>query len=552
MIDGESMINNNYQLSNDVNIVLEPRHGDHHSINVKYGYFILGLSLVHIFYRNIMKFLYIKRWISNGTHSKLLRLWSSVPTWIIITVWCLIIFFVGGFHIEDFPEEYVTVAKRYGRIAYSLIPLNIYLILRPANVRLWKIGYYIENLNLHKWLSRLIAVCSAIHAAGYCYKWIKEGKLLTKPFKLLNFLGVIAFVLFAILIVVSIRSMRRRNYILFYLLHNITAWCMVLLITLHARPGVTAIAFVNLALLGYQLYLRFYAAFKIDTLKVIDSPRSTLRIIKISQPDTFQNWLPASHIRLNYSVLNIRSWVTATHPFTLANIIDDDNHNLVLIVKKTSFAFDPMQSYILTGPYPSLPAPFFTNSKIVNLICGGSGISFVLPIYRYFKVCNPISIVRLVWCIREKEDTFIINQLDIEGIEVYITSTIGQSSSLNPSSSSSTISFEPIEQIVDDNEQVHGLLQDESGIELQELKSKDDDAEDEERTKYSLEKLPMGVKYRVGRPKLDEVFAIDDPTLVEDKKNSWVVACGPDSLIADAKEWSKQHAYQFYFEKYEM
>ncbi|KAG7662701.1 AIM14 [[Candida] subhashii] len=538
------MNDNNIHMLNDVNR-LQPRHGDHHYINVKYGYFIFGLSLVHIFYRTILKYVYVKRWISTGTHSRLLRRYSSIPTWLIVSVWFLIIFFVGGFHIDDFSEEYIVSAKRFGRIAYCLIPLNIFLILRPTDVRLWKIGYYIENLNLHKWISRLIAFCVAIHSVGYFYKWITEGTILSKPFEILNLLGVIVFILFAILIVLSIRSMRRRNYVLFYVLHNITAWSMVLLIALHARPGVTIFAFVNMALLCYQLYLRYYASYKVDTLKVIEKPTSTLRIVKINQPDNFKSWLPASHIRLNYSMSNIRSWTNATHPFTLANI-SDDNNNLILIVKKTSFVFDPMQSYLLTGPYPALPSPFFNSAKLVNIVCGGSGISFALPIYRYFKVCNPNATVKLVWCIRNKVDTFIIHQLDIEGIQVFITSTIGQDSPVSSSPSTpSNSSFEPIEQVVDD-EHTQGLLQDgEDGIELQELKN------DDNNEPPTVEKS-ASTTFHVGRPKLDEVFAIEDPTLVEDKRNSWVIACGPDTLIADAKEWSKEHEYQFYFEKYEM
>ncbi|EGW33502.1 ferric reductase-like protein [Spathaspora passalidarum NRRL Y-27907] len=532
--------------SNDID--LHPRHGDHHFVNVKYGYVILAFSLVHIICRLGSKNVYLRQWSSTGSHSRLLRMYSSIPTWVVIALWVLCIFFVGGHHIEDLSEEYVVVAKRYGRIAYCLIPLNIFLILRPTNIYFWKIGYYLENLNLHKWLSRLIALCATVHAVTYTVKWLKEGATAEKSFKILNLLGVITFYLFVVLVVISVRILRRRFYNFFYIFHNITAWSMVLLIALHARPGVSIIALLNLALLMYQLYLRYISVYKVDNIKVIDSPGSTLQLININVPGKFPSWLPASHIRLNYSRRNISSWVLPTHPFTIATITEDNTPNISLIVKKNNFQFNTNQDYLLTGPYPSLPPPFFNSAKSVNIICGGSGISFGLPVFNYVKTCNTFIPIKMIWCVRNQSDTFITKHLDMTGVQVYITSILDSapgessgSSKTTPDSSTASLQQLPVF-VIEDEEQTHGLLDDD--IELQTLNP----------GKEGSERLPekSANTFNLGRPKLDEVFAIDDPTTVEDKKNCWVIACGPDELIKDAKTWAKDREYEFFFEKYEM
>ncbi|KAK6873183.1 putative metalloreductase AIM14 [Candida tropicalis] len=545
-------------------VVIEPRHGgEHHSVNVKYGIIIFAISVIHILFFLLVKFIEINRWKSNGRFNKSLWKLNNTPTWMLITLWILIIFFIGGANITEFSEEYITIAKRYGRIAYCLLPLNIYLILRPTNCVYLKPGYYLENLSLHKWLSRLISICTLIHAIGYFYKWNKEGKILIKSFRFLNFLGIVVFVMFAVLIIVSIRILRRKYYSLFYIIHNITAWSMVVLIIFHARPGVTIFGIICLILMCYQLlYLRFYKSYPVNNLKIVDIPMSTLQIIKIPKPSNFPTWLPGSHVRLNYTTSNIKSWINSSHPFTIANIPEDGVNYLSLVIKKPgNFIIDQYLTYLLTGPYISIDYPFYNSANLINIICGGSGISFGLPILNHYKSLNSNIPIKLIWCVRNRNDCFIMNQLDMTNVEVFITSA-GDSSSDEQSPSSS--SYQPVPLFVVDDEQdeshakveqtqgeeeVDGLLnQDENGIPLQSMKKesspKKEEEEDEEKSSKDV--------FKYGRPKFDEVFAIDDPTLNPNYNDSWVIACGPDQLIEDAKYWSQEKGYRFFSEKYEM
>ncbi|KAI5951516.1 AIM14 [Candida jiufengensis] len=524
-------------------IDIESRHGDHHFINIKYGYYILGLSILQILYLLIFKYLYILNWKNKGYFNKILRSIQNPSTIVILLIWFIIICFLSQWGIYNFSKEYITICKRLGRIAYCLIPLNIYLILRINNSYTLNLGYYLQNLNLHKWISRLIFLLVILHAVGFLFKWIKENTI-SKVFNIWNFLGLVSLVPFIVLIFVSIRYLRRKWYSLFYIIHNVTAWFMILLITLHARPGVLPIAIINVLLMIYQLYLRFFSGYNIDSIKVVDTPNSTLQISKISVPINFPVWLPGSHIRLNYPISSFQSWVGSTHPFTIASIYENNHQTFDLITKKTkTFSINQQFSYYLTGPYPALPPPFFTTSEIVNVICGGSGISFGLPIYQYFKINSPNTIINLIWCVRFKKDLFIVDKLDFENVQIYITSI--DDNEVEPIENTQN-NLELPKFIIEDEGEDHGLLQqEEEEIELQSIRGKDEGEEELKNTKNNK-------TYKLGRPKLDEVFAMNNPATNYDPKCSWVLACGPDSLINESRQWSKEHNYQFFSEKYEM
>ena len=521
---------------------IEPRHGNHHFVNIKYGYIILGISLLLSLHLLLFKFIYIQQWKRNGIHNRLLTYLQRPPTWFIMLIWIVIIIYLSQDNIHEIHVEDTTIAKRLGRIAYSLIPLNIFLILRFSNSPYLNPGYYLQNLNLHKWLSRLVFVLALIHGLIFTIKWIVDGTG-SKFVTIWNFLGIVVLVPFLLLMVVSIRYMRRKSYPLFYVVHNITSWLMVFLITLHARPRVWPIAIVAIAMLAMQLYSRF-ATYRVNSLKVIDIPASTLQIVKIPLPLNFPIWSPASHIRLNFSFLNIRCWVMATHPFTIASIFEDSRTSLVLIKKKTQLQFDSQCTYLMTGPYCSIPQPFFNTAQVVSILCGGSGISFGLPIYQYFKSTNPSVVVSLTWCVLNKDDLFILNQLNVSDIQVYVTGIDTQQSSEEH--------FMP-EFLVEGEDDVenHGLLKE--NIELQPIVPNPiDPSEINEGKSNKDESITNGKRYKLGRPKLDEIFAINNPTFTYDPSTTWIIACGPDGLIYDSQRWATEHNYQFFSEKYEM
>ncbi|EMG51006.1 AIM14 Probable metalloreductase AIM14 [Candida maltosa Xu316] len=525
---------------------IEPRHGgENHTVNIKYGYIIFGLSGAYILLFSLINYTQIRLWEKNNRFSKFWNNLNHPKIWMVILGWFLIIFFIGGHKITEFSEQYTTVAKRYGRVAYCLVPLDIYLILRPSDVINLKSGYYLDNLKIHKWVSRLIGLCVLLHAIGFFYKWKSEGTLISKSFSFLNFLGVVVFVLFSVLVIVSIRSLRRRNYTVFYIIHNLTSWSMVVLIAFHARPGVTVFAIISLLLFIYQFYfLKFYKSFTVNSLKVIDTPISTMSIVKIPFPTNFPtNWFPGSHVRLNYASFSFKSLVLPSHPFTISSIPQQGTTNLTLIIKKTNnFQINSTDNYSLTGPFISLPPPFFTSAKSINIICGGSGISYGLPIFNHFKSFSTNFPIKLVWTVRNVHDLFIMNQLDLTDVQVFVTSIDGQNQQQQEEGGSGGA----VPLFVVEDEEGHGLLHDDNDIPLQNMSAKKGDVKKEEEN----EEPKRG--YSLGRPKFDEVFAEEDPHTEFEMNDKWMIACGSDALIQDSKKWARDKGYSFFYEKYEM
>ena len=92
-----------------------------------------------------------------------------------------------------------------------------------------------------------------------------------------------------------------------------------------------------------------------------------------------------------------------------------------------------------------------------------------LPIYHHFKSINLTVPVKLVWTVRNQNDTFIMNQLDMTGVQVYVTSIGDTNSELQENQQHQAVPLFVIEE--EEEEEGHGLLNNESenGIELQNM-----------------------------------------------------------------------------------
>jgi NAD(P)H-flavin reductase len=495
---------------------LVARHGVHHTINIKYGYIVIALSIVYIGSHLLVKHFYFKSWNDSGHPNSRLKRILSLPLWISVVATVLIVICLSVFNIHQFSENYPIVLKRLGRIAYSLIPLTIYLALRPAAITNYQIGYYLETINFHKWVSRTIILCAATHGIGFLVKWTMENTL-AKLLILENLYGVSIAILLVVLSIVSIRYFRRSQYQLFYIVHNASVWLMTLIIAFHARPGVSFITFVALMILAVQLFERFGRSFAVSGLQIEQPEGSTLQVITMTRPDNFPHYLPGSHIRINFRGKDLRSWMLPTHPYTIASISDKNVDSLRLIIRQTSnFHLDTISEYSLTGPFPSLPNHFFATAKQVNIICGGSGISFGLPLFEYFKAHGSTS-VKLVWCIRNRNDCKILKDFAILGVHIYITEKVSSEGSLF------------------DIEQQHGLLnnteENEPSVEMTDLTKSEN--------KFIFQ----------GRPNLDEAFSDIGQS---ETSHTWAIACGPRGLIRSTKDWAQKRNIQFYSEIYEM
>lgn len=510
--------------------MLLTRHaGHHHTINIKYGYAVLGILILYALLLTVARYRHFKNWKTQGRPNNRL-IWARlchVPLIAHVLLWVALVLGLTFFNVTNYAENYTIVLKRIGRLGYCLLPLDILLVIRPPTL-----GHsYLSEIPLHKWMLRLIIACGVIHGGGYFVKWLIEGALLRKSGKVANLLGIIVFLVSLVLVVLSLRFVRRRYYALFYVIHNITVLAFVALILFHARPGVGDIVLLLAVMLAYQIYRRFTTFTNINSLAIVDKEQSSLRLLRISKPTQFAGqWQAGSHVRLAYPKRDFKSWVLPSHPYTICSLPADATVDLV-VKKGCRFQVYSSLDYALSNPYASLPPPIFTSAENVHIICGGSGISLGVPVFRYFKLNSSVQ-ASMTWCVSNKNDTYVLNELKVgHSVDVYVTDSAG-----------STI-------FVSGEEEEYGLL-DQHDIEMESFLSDEMDDSNpflDESAQLSARKL---VNLHTGRPNLDTIFAPFNYT--DDLANKWLVVCGPESLIIDVKKWGGEHKVQVFSELYDM
>lgn len=503
---------------------LLPRHGSHHFANVKYGYVILAVSILYILYLWAVRQAYHRKWSQSGRSTSFARI-TKIPLTVKIVTWI-------GFTIllcfwNPHMDEFTIHIKRFGRFAYALLPLNIFLSIKPSPL---PYNNYLELTLLHKWLSRLIIVCGLAHGIGFLIRWGMLGELF-KSVRLWNFLGLVSFVLFSILFIVSIRPIRNRIYSLFYCYHIAVAWLTLPLITLHARPGVLLYTAICSALLVWQIFtrIRHSRAVVVKSVKLPES--SGLMVIKLPRECLPKVFYPGSHLRLSRKISHVFSWIYPSHPYTIVSSASESN-SVSLVVRKTAFPIIINKEYSLMGPFQSLSLNFFQTAENLCILCGGSGISLGIPIYNHFKHINRHSgtVVKLLWVTKNGSDLYVLEDLKVSGIEVYLT----QDERGDSSKSGGDADFEQF--LLGDDELRHDDL--------------DENLSDEDVFIHSDTREDNIIHYG-SRPNLRNAFG-KTLSSTPDNANKWVVACGPNSLIKDGRKFAKDMKVQFFQEVYSM
>lgn len=424
------------------NELLKRHGGHHHASNVVGGNFILLFSLVYLVLLAVHRFLVSRFHTYSQFVPKFLQKIYKIQTVWLISIWVLLLNLfifrnlIRG-KVKKFDIEFLTdISKKFARYSYALFPLVIFIALRP--IPLVSSNNYLTMLPIHKWLSRLLVLMFTIHGTIYFYEWILEGKVWHHIFvEIVNLYGIIALVLFLIVIITSIRYVRRKNYNLFYLIHTTTVWISFPLITLHARPGVLLITCICLILMTYMVIRRVISTYKISDLEIITPDFSTLTMVRMPSniilnqniENPLDVFLPGSHIRISQPLNYFKAWFNASHPFSIASLSTDES--LDLIIKNQSFTFDPLKHYSMSFTNNPINKDFFdlfdssktlqnnptsdASGKDVIIVVGGSGISFGLPIFRYlaqFSKQNQ-NRIKLVWITRNKYDLYILEKSNI-------------------------------------------------------------------------------------------------------------------------------------------
>lgn len=496
---------------------LVKRHGSTHFVNIKYGYILLGFSFLFITVRTLALWNYQCGWRRSGRSTTGLRL-VSIPR--IITLLLIVLTVAILIVVKPHFENISVLFKRLGRLACALVPLNIFLASEPA----WfSVDNYLNTIQLHKWISRIILVLAFIHSVLFIIFYLVTNRR-ENIFKFQNALGVIAFILSCIMLVFW-KPIRDFNFRIFYLYHNIFLIAFIVLLQFHARPGVGFLNVINAALLIAQFGKKYYYAKDITMTEIIEKPGSDYLIVKFPKSLLPEQYLPACHIRLGATKWSLSFLFTPSHPYTVSNTYEDKNLLSSLIIKKTRFELQPFETYAIQPNFKSSLNPnFFTTAENVCIVCGGSGISLGVGIFEYFKRCITVDSrdikLKFIWITKREEDLYLLKELNVTGVDVFVTSDYETRDCTG--------------------ENVHN--DGENGIPLTEL---GDDLDSITGSEHKFENIAVLGK----RP---DIYNILEKALSKtiDYANKWIVACGPPSLISDCQDISYEKKCQFFSEEY--
>ncbi|GMG25782.1 unnamed protein product [Ambrosiozyma monospora] len=323
---------------------------------------------------------------------------------------------------------------------------------------------------------------------------------------------------------------------------------------------------------------------------VVQKENSDLVVVRISKSvfnnrdgSTTGGFLPGSHLRLGYQFKDWKFWALPSHPYSIASNYEDRSSQVELVVKKTRFQIVAGFEYSIHPHLPSaLPLEFFQTVENISIVCGGSGLGFGLPIFNYFKekMIKEGRDIKLnfIWITRNEGDLYLLNELAIHGVTVYVTngndfgqdqtqdqSEHQQRSSLGQHQDQGNSPFDDIElsslppnntNNINNNDQEMpndpppytefakpttslSPLPHESNSEQRDI----DSVLSQELDTTSFENK---IIRNVGRPNLSELLAEHSVKTI-DYANKWVVSCGPRSLNCDCQKIAESELKCRYF-----
>ncbi|KAF4568608.1 hypothetical protein EYR36_010620 [Pleurotus pulmonarius] len=207
--------------------------------------------------------------------------------------------------------QLIENSNRAGFIAIAQLP-PVFLFASKNSVLslLFGSGYGYEKLNfLHKWSSRSLFLAAVLHGA----LWIRNHLEWNLPIlgEQKETTGVAALGVLCVLVLSSLRPLRRRWYQFFFVIHvlGFVAFFVTLCYhTIYASPWI----FPPLAFYGFDILLRLFR-YRIKDAELIPVGNQ-MTIINIR--DCTDGWLPGQHVRLR---IFFSGRIFESHPLTIMN-----------------------------------------------------------------------------------------------------------------------------------------------------------------------------------------------------------------------------------------
>lgn len=529
-------------------MTLLPRHGKTHLANIPYGYYTAAVSLIFIILligarklipvrqRNRSKW---AKWALSSARG------GSPLLYLVVLFVALLVPFVHHYSLLGYVGLYL---KRLGRLSYVLATLNLFLTLRP-NFLLP--GYvYLDLIPLHKWLSRSLCLLALVHGVGFLVKWALDSQVsfVAKAFyNIPNLAGLVVGALMAFMVLLSVRPVRRFSYRSFYLTHIIGAWVFVFLTAYHARPGVfVPYTLLNAGLFVFYILSKTVPARGVELVsKSTDDVNNCLTRIVLPRKAMPEHFAPGSHLRISpYRRVNPLYYMLPSHPYTVASMPEDKDVELIVREHASGFHLLTGLGYTIQNHYESVPRQCLQSATRIALVCGGSGLSYALPIFRHFaseEKADQVKYLRLIWLVRDKYDVNVLGNIrslasSVAQFDIFVTrsvppdDTVESGSKLSPAQQQSPITddleFE-LESFGDQLDQNGALITPE------------------------IPNLPSGLasSFHFGR-KLDWMTDLAQFVERDDLGSTWLVACGPKGLNDAAKLYAQQNEINLASETY--
>ncbi|KAF0695232.1 Aste57867_13944 [Aphanomyces stellatus] len=315
----------------------------------------------------------------------------------------------------------------------SLVAL-VFLLLPVARGKHWELIFgasYERILKFHRWLGRLCFLTGTIHLVVVLVNNTDVTSTIPYgPQQVVPLFGLLAFIAFGSMALVSIDSIRRMFYSYFILHHRIAAVVGIVFVLLHSRTACYAMI-LPLAVYGLTLLARLVAVFAntttVSAKPSISSKKSTdSRSVLLTLPATTkstklaQDANPCSFFWVNIPRVSLIEW----HPFSA--IVTPDGNSIAFCIK--AMGANRFTDKVFRAAYASANAGKLTirldgphgkpsldddDYDVLVLVAGGIGITPLLGLVNRHRVQpndRPVEI-HLHWVVRSPHDLLMVESL---------------------------------------------------------------------------------------------------------------------------------------------
>ncbi|BGP25821.1 ferric-chelate reductase [Rhodotorula toruloides] len=243
-------------------------------------------------------------WVGSGNAAQL---------FVLLGYWGLTfgIAFSGAYGHPDYQAHHCA------RLAYAHVPILVGLASREAGVLAWLTGFGPTTLiSMHRWMARTAVFLVCFHIGGRVYTNVPTVDP-SLPHMRYQAWGIAGFLFWSIMVLGSIRPIRRRFYKTFIFTHIAAFALSVICLSFH-RPQVAPYLAAAAAVYSCDRLIRFASLIYFNLLRTIapgQGPSATVRIVRKDvvkvQVMTGLSWKPGKHIYLHAPLLE-----AGGHPFS--------------------------------------------------------------------------------------------------------------------------------------------------------------------------------------------------------------------------------------------